>query len=117
MAYNESKKACNDRYLSKFHGLTVRLPLDQMDGIRAAADAAGESLAGFVAKAAIERAAGAGAGARTPAGLTEGQRDAAEAAAEAAGVPVEEWLTRAISGQVQRDQSERALRAALTGRR
>jgi len=117
MPLSETKKASNNRYLAKFKEIKQRVTPEELETIQQAAAEAGESVQSYILGAVRDRIAGAGAGARTPAGLTEGQRDAAEAAAEAAGVPVEEWLTRAISGQVQRDQSERALRAALTGRR
>lgn len=111
MAYNEAKKASNNRYLEKFHGLTVRLPLEEMDAIRAAAAAAGESLAGFVARSAVDRAhgAGQGSGQLVPPEVLQ----LAEKAAEAEGVELGQWIAAAITSKEQTERGARGLRAAM----
>ena len=111
--YTEKKKASNNRYLSKFRAVSVRLSPEDLEKIKAAAEAAGESLAGFVTNAARDRAKGVGSGGP----MTEGQIDAARAAAERAGTDVTDWIGRAIQSQVARDENERVLRQALQNRK
>ena len=53
---SEAKRAANARYLSKFKAVSVRLTQEDAETIQRAADAAGESLSGYIGSAAKSRA-------------------------------------------------------------
>ena len=53
---SEAKRAANARYLSKFKAVSVRLTQEDAETIQRAADAAGESLSGYISSAAKSRA-------------------------------------------------------------
>lgn len=52
----DAKRAANARYLAKFKAISVRLNQEDAETIQRAADAAGESLCGYIASAAKSRA-------------------------------------------------------------
>lgn len=52
----DAKRAANARYLSKFKAVSVRLNQEDAETIQRAADAAGESLSGYIVSAAKSRA-------------------------------------------------------------
>lgn len=51
----EAKRASNARYLAKYKGISVRIPLDELPRVQQAADAAGQSLAGYIIEAMRKR--------------------------------------------------------------
>lgn len=53
--YNGKKKATNERYLAKFKTVSVRIPLEWLDGLQSAATASGQSLQGYILQAIRER--------------------------------------------------------------
>ena len=56
MALSEAKRRSNDRYITAhYQRLAVSYPIKFCDSVRAAASAAGQSLAGYVRQAVEER--------------------------------------------------------------
>lgn len=56
--YNESKKKCNERYLSKFVKPTIRMTEEEKKVIEQAATKEGKSFNRYIIDAALERAEG-----------------------------------------------------------
>lgn len=113
MAITEAKKAGNKRYLDKFKTVAVRIPLDKLEKVTKAAEAAGESVSGFAARVTIEQAEGTG---RTPEVaelVAPGVMDMARTAAEAEGVELDQWLMHAITSKESSERNARGLRASL----
>ena len=52
----EAKRASNARYLAKLKTVSIRLQPEEAESIQQAAEAAGESLSGYIKEAAIARA-------------------------------------------------------------
>lgn len=52
----DAKRAANARYLAKFKAISVRFTQEDAEAIQRAADAAGESLSGYIGNAAKARA-------------------------------------------------------------
>lgn len=55
--YNETKKACNDRYLKQFKPVSLRIKPEELDAIKAAAATAGQSVHAFIMDAVRARMA------------------------------------------------------------
>lgn len=117
--YNEAKKASNERYLSKFKTVTLRLLPAELDGIQAAAATAGSSVAGYILGAVRERMEGTTAGggpAPCSELLTAAAVQVATAAADLAGETVPEWIERAVVAQQAADQRAEELRRLLANK-
>lgn len=55
MALSEKKRITNNRYLAKLKAITLRARPEEAEQMRAAADAAGQSLQGYILQAVRER--------------------------------------------------------------
>ena len=114
MPISDAKRAGNDRYNAKCDTIQIRPIMEQGTEIRTAAQAAGQSLQGFILQACRERmerdsAAVAAdepvssAGAAQECGAVSIPSDALEAvrtAAEAAGMSVDAWIVQAIKDKL-----------------
>jgi len=117
--YNDAKKASNERYLSKFKVVTLRVLPAELDGIQAAAAADGASTAGYILDAVRDRMEGGPAPADPEAGsdlLTPAAVQVATAAADLAGETVPAWIERAVVAQQAADQRAEELRRALANK-
>ena len=101
--YNETKKACNDRYLQKFKQVTLRLLPEELDRVKAAAETAGERVAPYIMQAVQDRMQGGQ-------GLPDDLRRDVQAAAEAAGEDAMQWLRRAVNDTATRDKYAKLLK-------
>jgi len=113
---SEAKRASNSRYLSKFKTVSVRLLPEDLERIAGAAAEGGESVPAYLIRAGLElggggRAAGGASDLLTPAAV-----QIATAAADAAGLPVPEWIERAVMGQQAADQRAEELRRLLANK-
>ena len=98
----DAKRAGNAKYLSKFATVTLRFLPAELDALKATAQAAGESVAGYIKQAIQDRATG-----RL---LPDAVRSEAAKAAEANGEELGAWLARAVTDQAKRDEMIRQLR-------
>lgn len=118
--YNDAKKASNNRYLSQFRTISVRMKHAEAEELDGKAAEAGESVAAYMLHACRDRmthAAYIHADVATGDGLlldaeTTGQ---AERAAEATGEAVTDWIKRAIRETATADARVRELRGLRKG--
>ena len=116
--YNDAKKASNNKYLSKFKPISLRVLPEEEEEIRAAAEAAGESRHEYIVQAIRERMAG---GRQTAEGfeaveLPAGYMDLARDAAGKDGAELGAWICKAIEKQAKADNDARALSELLRNR-
>ena len=104
---SKAQQKCVSRYeAANYDKILVRLPKGQREAVKAHADSAGKSLNAYLIGL-IER--------DTPAAQPEQQYITPEAlntaiiAAEAAGEPIQEWITRAIKDTANRDEQLRLI--------
>ena len=102
--YNDSKKASNNRYLSKFKPISLRVLPEEAERIAEAATAAGLSVHAFIMGAIRSRLDGpqdpdGSASVQLPAGVVQ----VAEAAADRAGLELSAWISSAVQEQSARD--------------
>ena len=105
---SKAQQKCVSRYeAANYDKILVRLPKGQRETVKAQADAAGKSLNAYLIGL-IER--------ETPAPahqdmehLTPEAMNTAIAAAEAAGEPIQDWITRAIKDTASRDEQLRLI--------
>ena len=88
----KAKLEGNARYLAKFKTVSARIPLEQLEVIQNAAEAAGESVSGFLISAAVKQAEGIDTNYYT----VKIPKEAAEKAAEKAGKPVKAYLAEIV---------------------
>ena len=98
----DAKREGNARYLAKFKPLTLRFLPEDLESIKAAAAAAGESVAGYIRRALDDRMHG---GTISPEAT-----ELARKAAEANGEELRAWIGRAITETAQRDEYARLLK-------
>lgn len=98
----EAKRTWNREYLKQFKQVSLRFLPDQLEAVKAAADKAGESVAGYITKALDDRMNG---GTISPEATEQARK-----AAEASGEDLRAWIGRAIKETAQRDEFGRLLR-------
>ena len=98
----DAKRAWNAQYLKQFKQVSLRFLPEELSTVKAAAEAAGESVAGYIAKAINDRMHGGA--------MPIEQIEAARKAAEANGEDLRAWITRAIKDTAERDALQRSLR-------
>lgn len=98
----DAKRAWNAQYLKQFKQVSLRFLPEELEAVKAAAAAAGESVAGYITKATADRMHG---GTISPEAIEQ-----ARAAAEASGEDLRTWIGRAIRDTAERDELVRKLR-------
>ena len=98
----EAKRTWNREYLKQFKQVSLRFLPDQLEAVKAAADKAGESVAGYITKALDDRMHG---GTISPEATEQARK-----AAEASGEDLRAWIGRAIKETAERDEFGRMLR-------
>lgn len=122
MPISEARKRANQKYIDKQGEIKVRVSKERKEEIQAHATALNESLNGFIGRAiaeAMERdgnvtsptspqeAVGGPQGAKVISLLPPDTLKTAQAAAEAAGEALPEFITRAVSETAERDRMAR----------
>ena len=116
--YNDAKKASNNKYLSKFKPISLRVMPEEEEEIRVAAEAAGESRHEYIVQAIRQRMAGRQ---QTEEGceaveLPAGYMDVARNAAGKDGADLSAWICKAIEKQAKADSDARTLSELLRNR-
>ena len=117
--YNDAKKASNNKYLSKFKPVSLRVLPEELAAIQTAAAAAGLSTHAFIIGAVQARMAGKYDRETEPAQddsmLTPEARQLAIEAAGEAGQDVAAWILKAVKIQRNCEKSAKDLEAQVAG--
>ena len=98
---SKAQQKCVSRYeAANYDKILVRLPKGQREAVKAQADSAGKSLNSYL----IGLIEG-----ETQQHITPEALNTAIAAAEAAGEPIQDWITRAIKDTASRDEQLRLI--------
>lgn len=114
--YNDAKKASNERYLSKFRTLVVRVKPEEAEQISTAASEEGLSVHAYMLGAVRDKLENKKAQAEEGYELVKlpaGHVDLAKASAAADGKDLGPWLCKAVDKQTEADARERRMAADL----